>query len=129
MSVSRSWVGAVWLAAAIGCSNDDSGSPAGRTGDAGAASGANAAAGAPTSGDDVCEEGCRATLAAACEHGPADQAGCEADCRALGAGDCRDEYAALQRCAAGQPITCTAGYPVVASCATEQGAFVACENR
>lgn len=87
------------------------------------------AGGAGGESADPCADGCAATMAAACANGPASQAVCERDCRALLAGDCGAEYQALQRCAVGEAVTCdAAGLPSVTACADEQGAFVACLN-
>jgi len=129
MRVVRLLLVCVALAAAIGCSSKDEAGPAPAAGGAGMGDDiVNGSAGAPAE-NDACHDGCVATLAAACEHGPADQLTCEEDCRGLATGACSTEYRALQRCAKGQSISCAAGYPVVAACATEQATFVACENR
>lgn len=76
---------------------------------------------------DVCVTGCEATIAADCSNGPANQATCEADCNMLRTGTCAAEYEALLACADDAAVTCSAnGQPVVAACAAEQMAFVAC---
>lgn len=80
-------------------------------------------------GNDACERGCTDTLAADCPMGPPDHATCVSQCRALGAGACKTEYAAFQACAEGEPITCGSnGIPVVEACSAEQAAFIACLN-
>ena len=80
-----------------------------------------------TGGPSVCERGCVATLAAMCPVGPADQRSCVSTCQELSNGDCKTEYAALQTCADGKPITCgSSGIPVVEACSAEQAAFIAC---
>jgi hypothetical protein len=54
---------------------------------------------------------------------------CLEDCEALSSGACGSEYAALQSCAEGEAITCSAaGIPVVEACSDEQAAFIACLN-
>jgi hypothetical protein len=83
-------------------------------------------AAASSAGDD-CKTGCVATIAAHCSNGPTTQADCEQTCQALDTGSCAAEYKALQACAQGKPISCSAqGLPSVAACSTEQNAFVAC---
>jgi len=117
----------------LGCGgdDDDDGSPA--SGGAGGGSASGGSAGTSNSGGSggtdasLCEEGCVATMAAACSNGPPDQAQCEADCEAMRNGPCATEYQALQTCAEGQPITCDAnGFPVIEACSTEYATFVAC---
>lgn len=109
----------IWIAAA--CSSTESG--------VNTAVGSGGTAGATSSANDLCQLGCVATLAAKCSNGPSDQATCEADCAALLAGTCATQYRALQTCAVGKAVTCgTTGIPVVAPCATEQTAFIACLN-
>ena len=78
---------------------------------------------------DACHDGCVATLAAACDNGPATQAECESDCQLLESGSCASEYAALQSCAEGKSISCNAqGLPTVSACSNETAAFVGCLN-
>jgi hypothetical protein len=121
-------LGVVW-----GCGGDDDGGGSG-TGGVSASTGGAGGAGASTGGaggggTDLCEVGCVATMAAACANGPASQAVCVTDCRSLQNGACGTEYAALQACAVGESVTCSAaGSPIVAACATEQASFVACLN-
>ena len=77
----------------------------------------------------ACREGCVATVEADCDNGPASQASCESDCRALESGSCAAEYKALQTCAEGQKVSCSAqGLPTVSACANETAAFVSCIN-
>ncbi len=76
---------------------------------------------------DACHDGCVDTLAANCDNGPADQGTCESNCHDLEASKCGAEYATLQTCAKGKPLTCSAeGLPSIAACSDEQTAFVAC---
>jgi hypothetical protein len=78
--------------------------------------------------------GGRMVRTARLESGPAGhfsalQAVCVSDCQSLQNGACGTGYAALQACAVGESVTCSAaGIPIVAACATEQAAFVACLN-
>jgi hypothetical protein len=82
---------------------------------------------AAASGGNTCHDGCVAVVAAHCSNGPADQASCESDCNGFVASKCSSQFAALQSCDKGKPITCDAdGNPIVAACSTEQDAFVAC---
>jgi len=100
------------------CGDDDDG-------DTGSANNA----GSTGTGDSRCERGCVATLAADCPNGPDTQQQCVADCEALESGDCGAEYAALQACAEGEAISCSAqGIPVVAACSAEQTVFIDCLN-
>lgn len=80
---------------------------------------------------DRCHDGCIATLAAKCSISPKDQATCESDCHTFETGNCSTEYKAFQDCSVGEPVTCHAsfGFPVVAACETEQGAFIACAEK
>ncbi len=79
------------------------------------------------SGGSACDRGCTATVAAACPIGPSSQSECVSQCNALSTGSCSAEYAALQACADGKPITCdTTGIPVIEACSSEQDAFIAC---
>src|SRR5512143_2235771 len=90
----------------------------------GGSGGADAAAGDAGS---LCARGCVATLAAACAHGPADQASCESDCQMLANGTCGSQYLALQTCAEGMALTCDAsGRPTVPGCSAQQTAFQTC---
>src|SRR4051812_16955246 len=74
---------------------------------------------------DACHDGCVATVAANCASGPADQATCESDCHTLESSACKEAYEALQSCAEGKDVTCSAqGVPTVAACSNEQAAFV-----
>ncbi len=110
----------IWIA--VACSSTESSvntASGGSGGTAGATSGAN----------DLCQNGCVATLAANCSNGPSDPATCEADCAALLAGTCATQYRTLQTCAVGKAVTCgSTGIPVIAACAAEQTAFIACLN-
>ena len=110
----------------------------GGSGAGGATSSAGEAAGGAASGQGgtgastgvLCKRGCEATLAADCPNGPPSQAQCESDCQGLSSGSCADEYGTFQACADGEPVTCgSTGIPVVAACADEQAAFIACLNR
>jgi hypothetical protein len=66
-------------------------------------------------------------LAADCDNGPASQQQCVEDCQMLEQGPCASEYDALQDCAEGEAITCSAqGIPVIEACAAEQGALIDC---
>jgi hypothetical protein len=106
----------------VACGNDDSnGAPADTSGEGGAAG-----APADSAGDD-CHDGCVATLAAACDNGPADAPTCESDCRSLSLGKCAAQYETLLSCARGKAVECSAqGLPIVPECSDEQAAFVAC---
>jgi hypothetical protein len=76
---------------------------------------------------DACHDGCVATVAANCANGPADQAACESDCHTLESSACNEAYKALQTCAEGKDVTCSAqGLPSVTACSSEQAAFVMC---
>ena len=98
------------------------GASGGVTGDGGAGDNTGA-------GEALCQTGCAATLAAHCSNGPATQAVCEDDCRALRDGACGALYQALQACAQGASVTCdSTGLPEVQACSAEQSAFVACLN-
>jgi hypothetical protein len=120
----------VGLVLCSGCSDDgDDDSGAGGGGSSGGATGSNGGGGAGGAGADVCERGCVVTLAASCDNGPTSQGQCVNDCQTLMSGSCGTQYRALQACADGQAITCSAqGLPVVQACATEQDSFVACLN-
>jgi hypothetical protein len=131
------WLFAVASLGLLVACNSDGDGPVGPflpTDDAVAGAGGNDAGGSgaggePSPSEDLCGDGCVATLAAECEHGPGDQVSCEADCRELRAGTCGAEYAALQSCAKDETVSCSAdGYPIVAACADQQAAFVACVN-
>jgi hypothetical protein len=105
-----------WCAAACGSDTDDSASDDSASDNS--ASDNSAAR---------CTRGCVATLAANCSNGPATQTVCEADCVRLASGACAAEYEALAECADGEVLTCSPnGIPVVAACATQQQAMVAC---
>lgn len=109
------------LALTHACGDDDAGgddSGGGASGD-----GSSAPAASP------CTMGCEATLAAECDNGPPDAAGCEADCEAHRVGACATEYGAVIDCAEGEPVTCDdSGLPTVEACDAELSAFVACLN-
>ncbi len=120
------------LGLGLGCGGDDSntggsgGSTA--TGD-GSAGGFGGSGGGNPSVGGICEQGCVATLAADCANGPSSQSTCVNDCQSLMNGSCGALYRALQTCAEGKAITCSAqGQPVILACATEQDAFVSCLN-
>lgn len=119
------------LMAACSSDSNDPESPAnaaGAGGDGTLATGGNGGETGALPGD-TCHAGCMATLAADCSRGPADQAGCEADCHELEAGKCGREYVSLQNCSEGQAISCGArGLPTVSACSDEQAAVVACLN-
>lgn len=79
--------------------------------------------------ENICEQGCTATLEADCDNGPASQSVCEADCEMLREGSCAAEYETLLSCAEGEEVTCDPqGIPVIEACAAEQTAFVDCLN-
>jgi hypothetical protein len=92
--------------------------------------GAHSTGGSSSANDAAfCQQGCVATVAAHCSNGPATQASCESQCKALASGSCGTEYHALQSCAVGKTISCSAeGLPSIPGCATQQNAFVACLN-
>jgi hypothetical protein len=78
-------------------------------------------------GSSSCAPGCEATVAAACDSGPASQADCESDCESFRSGACAEEYSTLASCGEGKSVTCSdQGVPVVGGCGSEQNAFVAC---
>lgn len=123
----------------LGCGSDskDASKPAANSGAAGdtssapGAGGSGPGAGGDTTGTsgDKCHDGCVETLAAKCSNGPADQASCESTCHSLEAGACGAEYATLQSCAQGKPISCAQGIPIIPACPDEQAAFIACVNQ
>lgn len=130
-SAKRLLIASVWLGFSVGCSegDDDDAANAGAGGGGGTESGGTGgdAAGAPATGDSLCERGCEATLAADCPAGPQSQVECVEDCEALGSGACSSEYAALQACAEGETISCnSSGIPVIEACSGEQTAFIDC---
>ena len=113
-------LGAICLLAtlALGCGDDDAGSP-----DASAGGGGSAGS------DWSCESGCELALEADCAMGPPSQAQCVTDCEETLAGECGAAYEALMGCAEGEAITCRAdGFLVIVACSAEQDAFVACLN-
>ena len=111
---------ALSLLLALGCGDDDPADASARDGGDGDASSTRS----------LCELGCEATLAADCDMGPASQLVCESDCERLRTGECGSEYRALMDCCEGDSVTCDAmGFPFVAACADERGAFVDCLNR
>jgi hypothetical protein len=128
----------VWLATACSSSesNDNagvggngSGAMAGAPGNTNPGGGNGGIAGAAGDAIVLCQDGCVATLAAGCSNGPSDQVTCERDCAALLGGTCSTQYRALQTCAVGKAVTCgSTGIPVIAPCAAEQTAFIACLN-
>jgi hypothetical protein len=118
-----------------GCSGQDDGSTTatgGGSGGSGSASTAGSGGGSGSGsggGSGACQVGCEAVIAAGCANGPPDQAGCEADCDMLLAGQCSDEYDAYLVCGEGEAVTCdNGGYPVIEACEAERQAFLACIN-
>jgi hypothetical protein len=99
------WLAVVSLLGFVGCGSDD--------GDGG--------------GGASCKDGCTKTVAADCPNGPT-QAECEMDCAMLRAGECKDEFDALQACGTPEPVTCdAAGNPGVSSvCDAQFNAFINC---
>ncbi len=101
----------------------------GKGGSTSNAGGTDSAGGSGSTPDPICEAGCETTLAADCDLGPTTQEQCVQDCQELSSGACATEYAALQGCAEGEEITCSAqGIPIIEACADEQDAFIACLN-
>ena len=122
----------VWTFAACGSDNSASSAGTGGTGGTpslGASGGAGGTGATTGTGSSACQTGCTESIAANCSNGPADQASCVTTCESLLTGTCGTQYKALQDCGVGQAITCNAGIPSIASCATQQTAFVNCLNQ
>ncbi len=124
-----SWFALLSCLCLVACEgSEDDTEPEGAGGNTSTGGGTGASLGGGTSAStESCESGCRATMSADCSNGPPSQEVCVLDCEALSASNCGTSFLALQACAEGEVVTCsTEGLPVVAACAAEQAAFVAC---